>query len=240
MPLKFTTTDQATEHINLLVYGEAGIGKTTLCGTAPRPLIVSAEGGTLSLADKKIPMVKIKTRDDCNDVYDYLTIGDGPKHFDTINFDSLSEVAEVLLLDEKKINKDGRAAYGVMADEMNTLVRGFRDLPYHTVFTCKSKKLVEEATGVISYIPYVPGQAFLNNLPYLFDELVRMNFTVVGTTKYRVLETVGDRRFIAKDRSGRLLPMEKPDLTYLFAKILGKEFTESAKSDSTPTHLKGK
>lgn len=239
MTLKITTTDQVVTHVNLLVYGEAGVGKTTLCGTAPRPLIVSAEGGMMALANKSLPVVEIETREDCNEIYDYLTIGEGKTKYDTVCFDSLSEIAEVLLADEKKINKDKRAAYGVMADEMDVLVRGFRDLPMNTVFTCKSKKVVEESTGRITFIPSVPGQAFLNNLPYFFDEVVRMNFTIVNKIKYRILETVGGRDYIAKDRSGKLHPMEKPDLQYLFSKILGTDKAESAKSDSNiPTHLK--
>ena len=41
MAIKFTTTAQATEHVKCLVYGEAGIGKTVLTSTAPKPIITN-------------------------------------------------------------------------------------------------------------------------------------------------------------------------------------------------------
>ena len=37
--------------VNILVYGRADCGKTTLCATAPTPFLISIEGGTLSLKD---------------------------------------------------------------------------------------------------------------------------------------------------------------------------------------------
>ena len=60
MAIKFSSTKQTVEHINCLVYGEAGIGKTTLCATAPSPLIISAEAGLLSLKKHDIPVYEIK------------------------------------------------------------------------------------------------------------------------------------------------------------------------------------
>ena len=51
MALKFTTTNQAAQlhGVKALVYGPSGAGKTTLCATAPAPIIISAEAGLLSL-----------------------------------------------------------------------------------------------------------------------------------------------------------------------------------------------
>ena len=50
MAIKLTNTNIIPQYVNLLVYGEAGSGKTTLCGTASDTLIISAEGGLLALA----------------------------------------------------------------------------------------------------------------------------------------------------------------------------------------------
>lgn len=240
MAINLTSTQQIIHHVNLLVYGESGAGKTTICGTAPDPLIVSAEGGLLSLADKDIPVFEIQKRADCDEIYDWLKMSKEAHKYKTICFDSLSEIAEVLLADEKAANKDARAAYGIMAEEMSILIRGFRDLDFNTVFTAKAKKVVDEATGAITFMPSVPGQQLLNNLPYFFDEVLRLDIGKDANGTFRYLQTVGDRRFVAKDRSGKLLPQEKPDIAYIFNKIVstGVPMTAAKKSDAVKTQPK--
>lgn len=222
MAIKLTSTSKIIHNVNALVYGESGSGKTHLCGTAPGPLILSQEGGLLTLADKDIPVFEIKGRDDINEAHDWLSSSaEAKKKYYTICIDSISEIAEVILTDEKADTADARKAYGEMADLMATTIRGFRDLPYNTCFTAKIKKLEDENSGAISYMPSVPGKVLLNDLPYFFDEVFVMK---VGKNKekqtIRWLQTVGDRQYIAKDRSGKLEAREVPNLTTVFTKIL--------------------
>jgi len=56
-----TTTEAKTQGINVLVYGRAGVGKTTLIRTAPKPIIISIERGLLPLRDvtPSIPVIEI-------------------------------------------------------------------------------------------------------------------------------------------------------------------------------------
>jgi len=222
MALKLTSTAQIVQYVNILCYGESGTGKTMLCSTANKPLILSAEGGLLSLADFDLPVYEISGRAQLNEVYEWLTKSKEAKdNYDTICIDSISEIAELLLAEEKVNSKDIRQAYGMMAELMTITIRGFRDLHFHTYFTAKQKKVVDETTGAITFMPSVPGQILLNSLSYLFDEVLRLE---IGRTKsketYRYLDTVGDRRYIAKDRSGRLSPQEEPNLKNLIHKIV--------------------
>ncbi len=186
---------------------------TSIISTAPNPFIISSEAGLLSLSGHDIPAVEINNRNDCNEVYEWLIKSKEAEQYETICLDSLSEIAEVLLLDEKKANKDGRAAYGVMADEMITLIRGFRDLKKHVYFACKLKRLTDDSTGRVSFTPSVPGQVLLQGLPHFFDELFAMRHGKSETGSYRYLQTVGDMQFPCKDRSGCLEDKIKPDLT---------------------------
>ena len=250
MAIRLTNTDTIQTYINMIVYGDSGVGKTTLTGTAPSPLIISAEGGLMPLKGKGIDVFEIKTRADCNEVFEWLKLSAEAKaKYKTVCLDSMSEIAEVLLADELALTKDARQAYGVMANEMSILIRSFRDLPYNTVFVAKTKKIVAEASGRITYMPSVPGQSLLQNLPYFFDEVMFMNFgTTAEGVKFRYLQTVGDAQYVAKDRSGALLPMEKPDLKYLFNKIQlklnpkekAKETKETKKPTQTQSNTKGK
>ncbi len=225
MPIKIGSTKGVIHHVNCMVYGESGIGKTTLLATAPSPLIISIEGGLLTLADKDIPVAEVHSFKEIDDIHTWLQKSKEAAKYKTICTDSMSEEAELILAEEMQKTKDGRQAYGAMADLMAYSIRGFRDLPKHTVFTAKVRKIVDDTTGVIRYFPSVPGQQLLNNLPYFFDEVFRMDFGMTKkkpSTQYRYIDTVGSRQFICKDRSGKLNPKEPADLTHIFNKILSK------------------
>ena len=99
-----STKDIATDHgIKAVVYGFSGVGKTVLCSTAPKPIILSAEDGLLSLHGKDIPFIEVKSIQDIGNAFDFLkNNGD----YETICLDSLSEIAETVLNEFKKENKD--------------------------------------------------------------------------------------------------------------------------------------
>ena len=67
----------------------------------------------------------------------------------------------------------------------------------------------------------MPGAKLGGQLPYLFDEVFRLN---IGRTpegvEYRYLQTRPDFQSDAKDRSGCLDAMEQPNLTAVINKIL--------------------
>jgi phage nucleotide-binding protein len=222
MPLKLKSTkDFKAEGCNILAYGESGVGKTTLCATADAPLIISAEGGLRSLSNYDLPVFEIKSRKDCDEVYDWLESSKEANKYNIICIDSLSEIAEVLLSDEKKRTKDARQAYGVMNDEMAILIRGFRDLPRHIYFSCKLKKVVDESTGATYYMPAVPGNTVLQSLPYFFDEVLAMKFGKLDDGEiYRYLQTQGDLQWVAKDRSNNLDKVVEPNLQKLIDTIV--------------------
>ena len=217
--MKITDTSKIETRVNCLVYGDSGVGKTTLCSTAPDPLIISIEGGLLSLKHLTIPVVEVKSRNDINDVFEWLTMSSESSKYQTICLDSLSECAEILLNEELKENKDPRQAYGAMASLMSTTIRSFLHLPKSTVFTAKNKSIIEEQSGVITNMPSVPGRVLLDSLPYFFDEVFKMDYVKIEGKQRRALITQGSRRFIAKDRSGMLDINEPPNLSKVFQKI---------------------
>ena len=58
--------------VKLLVYGAAGAGKTSLIPTLPKPIVLSAEGGLLSIADADVPFIEIKSIADLHEAYAWL------------------------------------------------------------------------------------------------------------------------------------------------------------------------
>ena len=68
------TSDVTLEGITILVYGNSGVGKTSLIRTIPgRVLILSAEAGLLSLRNTDIEYVGIHSMADLSEAYSYIT-----------------------------------------------------------------------------------------------------------------------------------------------------------------------
>lgn len=217
--------------VKCVVYGGAGVGKTRLCATAPRPIIISAEEGLLSLTDVNVDFVEIKSLQDLDDAYKQLK---NHPDYDTICLDSLSEIAEVLVAELKPQFKDGRQAYMALADAMIPMLKRFRDIKgKNTVFTCKKIDVKDEESGVVTTELFLPGNVLGNQVPYIVDELFYMD---VERTGVPFLQTKPNRKAFAKDRSGALAPKGEyakdkdsvPDLSVLFEKIRAKKIKDKA------------
>jgi len=227
--IKITSTkDVAGNGVKILAYGPAGIGKTVLCSTAPKPLIISAEAGLLSLAEIDIDAIEISTVQQVQEAYQYVTEAEEAKKYETICLDSLTEIAEVLLIQYKSEEKDPRQAYGRLNDDVATTIRQFRDIKDKNIyFTAKQQRFADDDMGITRYMPGMPGKTLLNSLSYFFDEVFAMRIgQLEDSSTYRYLQTYPDVNFDCKDRSGKLPPKQKPDLTDVFERILGKEETE--------------
>lgn len=231
MAVKLTSTREAAKHngVKSVVYSIAGGGKTSLAKTFDVPtVIISCEAGLLSLADTDIPVIEVKSMNDMFEAYNLLSNTPEGKRFEAVVIDSVSEIAEVLLAEEKKSSKDARAAYGNTSERMMDLLRAFRDLNgRHVLFICKLEKVKDEMTGAFMYGPSMPGQRLGQAVPYLVDEVfaLRVERNEDGQT-VRYLQTTPDTQWQAKDRSGRLAAFELPDMAAVISKITGVAASE--------------
>ena len=207
--------------VKILVHGPAGAGKTRLCRTTGgKPLIISVEGGLLSLRGEDLDVMAVNTMDELSEAY--LFLADAKKHkYDWVCLDSVSEVAEVCLSEEKKNTKDGRKAYGEMQDRMMNLMRKFRDLPMNVYFSAKQQKVQDEMTGIMIYSPDAPGKNISQAMPYLFDEVFALQtWKDEQGVLNSALQTSRDEQYEAKDRSGALAQLEPADLKHVYDKIM--------------------
>jgi phage nucleotide-binding protein len=223
MAIQLKRTKEATaQAVKLLVYGQAGAGKTSLIPTLPKPVILSAEGGLLSIADTNLPFIEITSMQELQEAYKWLTGSAEAGEFQSVALDSISEIAEVVLNAEKKINKDPRAAYGAMQEQMADVIRAFRDLPGKHVYMSAKLEKTQDEMGRVLYAPSMPGNKTGQSLPYFFDEVLalRVEKDAEGNTR-RALMTDGDGLWLAKDRSGKLEVWEDADLGEIIKKIGG-------------------
>ena len=217
-----TTGSLSANGVKMLVYGQAGAGKTSLIRTLPDPIVLSAEGGLLSIQDADLPYIEIASMDDLKEAFEWMSTPDG-LNFKSVALDSISEIAEVVLNHEKKIAKDPRQAYGAMQEQMADIIRAFRDLPgRHVYMSAKLEKSTDEM-GKMLYNPGMPGKSLTQGLPYFFDEVLalRVERDAEGVTQ-RALMCDSDGLWLAKDRSGKLEAWEAPDLGDIINKIGGK------------------
>lgn len=204
--IKTTASIQQQAKVNALIYGESGAGKTRLALTCDRPLVISAEGGLLSLAGHDVPYIEVTDIKTAREAVKHIT--QHAAEYGTIIFDSLSEVAEIVLADLMQKTPDPRKVYPEMESAVTRLIRQLRELPCSVIWIAKQTTVTDDA-GRKSYTPMVPGQRFSDKLPYLMDLVGRLVVDAVqkedGTISHRrTLRFVPDGTFTAKDRSGKL------------------------------------
>ena len=215
-----TTGSLSANGVKVLVYGQAGAGKTSLIKTLPSPIVLSAEGGLLSIQDADLPFIEIASMTDLQEAYKWLTESDDAKAYKSVALDSISEIAEVVLNAEKKATKDPRQAYGAMQEQMADIIRAFRDLPGRHVYMSAKLEKTQDEMGRVLYAPSMPGNKTGQALPYFFDEVLalRVEKDADGNTQ-RALMCDSDGIWLAKDRSGKLEAWEAPDLGAIINKI---------------------
>lgn len=215
-----STLGGSANGVKMLVYGQAGAGKTSLIPTLPTPVILSAEGGLLSIAGHDLPFIEISDMATLQEAYTWLRDSEEAAQFQSVALDSISEIAEVVLNHEKKNTKDPRQAYGAMQEQVTDIIRAFRDLPgRHVLFTAKVEKAADEQ-GRLLYAPSMPGNKLGQSLPYFFDEVFALRVERDGDgNNVRALMTESDGLWIAKDRSGKLDAWEASDLGALIEKM---------------------
>lgn len=218
-----STSSLHTNGVKLLVYGQAGAGKTSLIPTLPKPIVLSAEGGLLSIQDADVPYIEISSMEQLKEAYAWITDTDEGKSFESVALDSISEIAEVVLNHERKLTKDPRQAYGAMQEQMADIIRAFRDIPNRHVYMSAKLEKSQDEMGKMLYAPSMPGNKTGQSLPYFFDEVLalRVERDAEGNVQ-RALMCDSDGAWSAKDRSGKLDAWESPDLGLIIKKIGGK------------------
>jgi hypothetical protein len=242
MSITWTTTAQASaDHgVKTLIYAEAGAGKTMLAASMPRPVVISAESGLLSLKRANIervfganmphisydiPVMQISTFAQFYEAYLWFAnpANRAREFFSSIYIDSLTEIAEQILKSAKAANKDGRMAFGDLIEQTVYVVKLFRDLVGFNVGMTAKMEFQKDEAGLARFGPSMPGQKLGPALPYLFDEVFFLGVSPKAQdgSSFRYLLTRLTSSHIAKDRSGALDEWERPDLTHIINKIHG-------------------
>lgn len=211
--------------IKALICGEPGSGKTLFSSTFPNAIFASVEGGLMSIASRNIPFVDIEDTTQLEELKIHLNLPPAEREkylgvkVDTVVLDTIDEIQGLFIkerLNDQKQDVMKIQDWGWLKDELTALLRGFRNLDMHVVFTCHVKS-VQEDEGIVRYRPglqgaisdWVPGAVDLSLLltNRIKTQIVDNEAKPVVT---RWLQTYPDQQHQwIKDRSGKL-PHEFP------------------------------
>ncbi len=236
---RIETVQRRERYLKLLIYGNYGVGKTTLaCSALTVPsmnnvLMINAEAGDLSVDDEEnldaITITDFRSLGRINEfLKQHCRARDGgeidklrameahlrgveeseietPREYRTVILDSLTELEaycfEQLLgiTDTTRLDEEVQGAEWGEYKKNNTMilrvVRAFRDLPMHVIFTC-AEKYNQDETKKFKYTPDMTGklskkiQGFMDMVGYYVqgkdgDEVQRRLYVMPsGTGKY--------------------------------------------------------
>jgi hypothetical protein len=219
--LQVVAPSEIVEWMNILIYGEPGVGKTFFAGTAAddsrlHPLLVlDVEGGMMTLRDKqagKVDVIKVRSMQEVEDVYNklYHSLENGEIYYKTIAIDSLTELAD---LDMRKVMKDAYnrkpetvdmdvpspREWGIVRNHIRLITRAYKDLPCHCVFVC-SLKVDQPENQPAKYMPGFAGK-LVREVPGFADIVGFYRARNQGGEITRTLQVTGTDRVLAKDRT---------------------------------------
>jgi phage nucleotide-binding protein len=206
MPLQIQKPDQL-RFLKALIHAPGGAGKTVLMGTAQLDermapfLVLDFEGGVESLAGLDIDIAPIRSWQDYNEAYELLASGD--HNYKGVGIDSISETHKFALLDILRDQGPSRndpqlleqRDYGKATVQMRQLLRAFRDLPMHVIFSAHTKEIEIAREGRVR-VPDLAGQmaeevaGLMSVVGYLaqFEEDGELHRTLLlhGFQKFRI------------------------------------------------------
>lgn len=222
MTLNVKKTNRITAtKINGLIYGHSGAGKTTLAGTLLKykPIVISLEAGLLSLKGHDVDYVEVDPDHRITSLKKILAEVE-KSDYQTVFIDSLSEVSEAMYDLAKSEFPDSRNTmqrYGYCKELMIRFLKYTRDFDKNVFYTALQKSDKDDV-GRMYHLPKLVGSVKEDAMAFM-DFVFALRVIEKDGEKVRVLQTSEGDGYQAKDRSGVLNALEKPDLGLIIDKV---------------------
>jgi len=193
--------------LKVMIYGEPGVGKTTFASSSPNPLIIDVERGSRTLVGKEnVDVLEYVSIEQVEATIKYLK-DDSPafKDYDTIVFDSLSEMQRRLL--DQQLGKASKALgsqlykadwdiWGENTQRLRSLMSAFRDIDKNLIVTAQAKQDQDATTNIMSWRPDLTPK-LAATVAGLFDVVGYLRIDSKGE---RILQVQPSKTVLAKTR----------------------------------------
>lgn len=211
-------TEISQRPIRMLVYGEPGVGKTTLLTTAPKPLLVIdfEAGADIRLAGQEdVDILSVYAHSELKGYLDWIKTSS----YMTIAFDGFSIFVQQTLreiLSERQKASPTFYEWGLLAQRVKEVILSLLKPQSHLIFTALKKK--REENGQLVWTG--------PDLPRSIREMLRaiVDFEAMLWEKEgKRLLGFNSPKGIAetKDRSGKLSAEEPADIGHVLKKVFG-------------------
>jgi phage nucleotide-binding protein len=211
--------------MNILPYGEPGVGKTVFAGTAlDHPalcpvLYLDVDGGVITLRKRRdLEVVQVRTvaqiKQIHNDLYDAVDweAEDPTLPYGTVVIDTISELAKLAMRElmvathnnnpKQNLYVPSQREYLINGEMMREIIRAYRDLPCNVIFCCHSGDNKDNA-NVTTFFPQFSGK-LRHEIAGFIDIVGYMTADVTSNGTERFMQVVKTKRVAAKDRTNAL------------------------------------
>lgn len=214
----------------ILLYGDAGRGKTWLAASAAEiaelspVLLIDVEGGASAIARdfKDVDVINVDTHEKLDIVInDLLTVKHKYKTVIIDTFGVAMDRAEKFFGEkpENKGNKFGK--WGDLKIWANDVVRALHAAPFMSVIITHAEDQKDESTGAVKTVPNIPGGS-KKDLPGIPDIIGYMTAQKKDDgTPERVLVVTSSDRLVTKNRFNLPPVISEPSMKKIFALIKG-------------------
>ncbi len=215
-----STADVADKRLNILLWGESGTGKTRFMGGAPKPFIIAAEDGVLTLANKEIPYYLLQADEKIYDtvlaiIDDARKKQNGFENIESICVDSLWKLNEMLMdeiLDDAGIEKpDNYSYWGILQTRISKIMGALLSLDYHIIASVGEKVKEDKLTGGLKPVFNFSG-SYADHVAYEFDFNLYLVAKSRGSRTEYLAYSKPENKRTAKSRVE--LPREIKDLSF--------------------------
>lgn len=217
MPIQIQRTTELTEpRLIACIYGQGGVGKSTLAATAPYPIFIDAEQGTKAFAARGIDVAVAMVRSWAQVVETFMLIKND-KTYETIVIDPVDRFLD-LLIDEVRNGGDmNLKKYGEVKERMRKFIWAAKESGKHVVFVAHETKDKDDDQQIRSPMLHVNLAKELVNLCDVVGHLR------VDNEGIRALRVQPEPKYEAKDRFDALGQLIKnPNIADIIAHIHAK------------------
>jgi len=185
--------------IKALIYWPSWSWKTTFWWTAKNCIFASSENWLLSIADKNVPYVEIKSLQDLKDLYTYLKKWE--HSFETLVIDSITEISDIIKnqIEEKNKRKMTLQDWWVLSSEIERIIKEIKNLDLNVIVIAQELN-VDDEWKVHRIVPSLNWKSS-TKICYYMDIVWYIYVDKNGTRK---IITQNNDKLLTKDRTWKI------------------------------------